>query len=63
MSSYGGSRHGSRDNLDEYAGQPPQPQPRQPPVPQSRDRSYDRQYVRNQPSSQTESRGAPPAYR
>mgnify|MGYP001792051512 FL=1 len=75
MSSYGGSRHGSRDNLDEYSNRP-SPQPRQVPVPQARDRSvsYDRQNVRNQPHSQQQQphsqqqqaggdgRGAPPSY-
>lgn len=61
MSSYGGSRYGSKDNLDDFESRQPQPQPRQPPVPQSRDTDYNRQYVRNQPAAQ-ESRGAPPSY-
>ena len=63
MSAYGGSRYGSRDNLeDEDDPRQPRPQPRQPPVPQSRDRGYDRSYTRNDPTDQSSSRGAPPSY-
>lgn len=62
MSSYAGSRYGSKDDLDESESSQPHPQPRAAPVPQSRDRSYNRQYVRNEPAPQAASKGAPPTY-
>ncbi|XP_067936371.1 calcium-binding protein P-like [Watersipora subatra] len=52
MSSYGGSRYGSRDDLDEGEKRQPQPQPRRAPTPQSRKDS----------ASNGGGRGAPPSY-